>query len=89
MSETEQTTKSLLNPTSIMLEMHLEHILESCEVVIRSAKALRKEGPDTEKRDGLEGELYAAIFHLEQHVRHATKEWDKVIDAMPDDDDED
>jgi hypothetical protein len=39
----------------------------------------------SDKRDEYEGRLYAALTHLEHHVKPAIKEWDRVVDRMPDD----
>jgi hypothetical protein len=42
----------------------------------------------TDDRDTTEGRLYAALSHLQNHVGPALKEWDRVDDALPDDEDD-
>jgi hypothetical protein len=37
------------------------------------------------KRDEYEGRLYVALTHLDHHVKPAIKEWDRVVDRMPED----
>jgi hypothetical protein len=41
--------------------------------------------PANEKREEYEGRLYAALTHLDHHVKPAIKEWDRVVDRMPND----
>lgn len=44
---------------------------------------LKSLSPTHEKRDEHEGRLYAALTHLNHHVKPAIKEWDRVVDRMP------
>ncbi len=77
-------TGTLLAPSSPLLDNHFEELLESIEE-IRGLTALLKALPSSsDKRDDYEGRLYAALTHLEHHVKPALKEWDRVVDQMPD-----
>lgn len=71
-------------PPPPLLERHLEEILEAVEEVHNLAATLKVIPPDDEKRDVYEGRLYAALTHLDHHVKPAIKEWDRVLDRMPD-----
>ena len=76
---------ALLVPSSALLNNHLEEPLEAIEE-IRGLTALLKALPTTsDKRDDYEGRLYAALTHLDHHVKPAIKEWDRVMDRMTDD----
>lgn len=75
----------LVSPSSPPLEHHLEEILEAVEEVHNLAVTLKVISPDDEKRDLYEGRLYSALTHLDHHVKPAIKEWDRVVDRMPDD----
>lgn len=75
---------ALLAPSSPLLENHFIELLEAIEE-IRGLTAMLKSTPSTdEKREEYEGRLYAALTHLDHHVRPAIKEWDRVVDRMPD-----
>ena len=75
---------ALLDPSSTLLDNHFEELLEAIEE-IRGLTALLKALPtSSEKRDEYEGRLYAALTHLEHHVRPAIKEWDRVVERMAD-----
>jgi hypothetical protein len=69
------------------LEAHLSEILEECESLLEYGRILRQDDLSSDDRDTYEGRLYAGISHLQNHVGPALKEWDQVIDSMPDDDD--
>jgi hypothetical protein len=71
-----------------MLEMHLSEILEECENIVRYCRTLHQDDLPTDDRDTVEGDLYAAIGHLQNHVGPALQEWDRVIETLPDDDDD-
>lgn len=76
---------TLIAPSSTLLDNHFEELLEAIEE-IRGLTALLKSAPSTdEKREEYEGRLYAALTHLDHHVKPAIKEWDRVVDRMPDD----
>jgi hypothetical protein len=77
----------LREATSNMLEMHLSEILEECENIVEYGRKLRQDDLPTDDRDTLEGELYAAISHLHNHVDPALQEWDRVDEALPEEDD--
>ncbi|TKB60063.1 MAG: hypothetical protein E8D48_13985 [Nitrospira sp.] len=75
---------TLVAPSSTLLENHFEELLEAIEE-IRGLTALLKALPaSSEKRDDYEGRLYAALTHLDHHVKPANKEWDRVVDQMAD-----
>lgn len=78
-------TDSVLSYSSTLLDNHLDEILEAIEEVHNYAAALKLLARDDEKRDEYEARLYVALTHLEHHVKPAIKEWDRVVDRMPDD----
>jgi hypothetical protein len=82
-SFTEQDT--LVTPTTPMLEQHFEEILEAVEEIHNLSAALRVIPLDDKNQDEYEGRLYAALTHLDHHVKPAIKEWDRVVDRMPED----
>jgi hypothetical protein len=85
---TTATSEPLLrDATSSLLEMHLSEILEECQNIVEYGRALRQDDLPTDDRDTLEGELYAAIGHLQNHVGPALQEWDRVIETLPEEDD--
>jgi hypothetical protein len=71
-------------PSSPLLDHHLGDILEAVEEIHGLAAVLKVMATDDDKRDFYEGRLYAALTHLDHHVRPAIKEWDRVVDRMPD-----
>lgn len=75
---------SFLMPSSSLLDNHFEEILETIEEIQGLVALLKSLLPDDEKRDEYEGRLYAALTHLEHHVKPAIKEWDRIVDRMPD-----
>ncbi|MBM4122478.1 MAG: hypothetical protein FJ249_07795 [Nitrospira sp.] len=74
---------SLLSASSVALEHHMQDILEAVEEVHNLAGVLNVLPLDDEKRDVYEGRLYVALTHLDHHVKPAIKEWDRVVDRMP------
>lgn len=76
---------SLVSPSSPLLEHHLSDILEAVEEIHTIAAALKLVAHDEKRRDVYEGRLYAALTHLDHHVKPAIAEWDRVVDRMPDD----
>ncbi|MBS0155584.1 MAG: hypothetical protein JSS38_13380 [Nitrospira sp.] len=77
-------SRALLAPSSTLRDNHFEELLESIEE-IRGLTALLKALPaSSDKRDEYEGRLYAALTHLDHHVKPAIKEWDRVVDRMAD-----
>ncbi len=75
---------TLLAPSSTLLDNHFEELLEAIEE-IRGLTVLLKALPTTsDKRDEYEGRLYAALTHLDHHVKPAIKEWDRVVERMAD-----
>lgn len=75
---------SILTPSSALLDNHLDEILETIEEIRGLVALLKSLLPGDEKREEYEGLLYAALTHLEHHVKPAIKEWDRVVDRMPD-----
>jgi len=78
-------TGSFFSPSSALLDNHFHEILETVEEIRGLIAILRSLAPADEKRDEYEGRLYAALTHLDHHVKPAIKEWDHVVDRMPDD----
>ena len=78
-------TRALLVPSSVLLDNHFEELLEAIEEVQGLTTLLKALPVAEEKREEYEGRLYAALTHLEHHVKPAIKEWDRVVDRMPDD----
>ncbi len=75
--------ESVLVPSSPILENHVDEIVEASEEILGLVAILKTLSPADPKRDEYEGRLYAALTHLEHHVRPAVKEWDRVVDKMP------
>ena len=74
---------AFLSPSSALLDNHFVELLETIEE-IRGLTAILKSLPSAdEKREEYEGRLYAALTHLDHHVKPAIKEWDRVVDRMP------
>ncbi|MCX8103342.1 MAG: hypothetical protein N3E42_02720 [Candidatus Bipolaricaulota bacterium] len=76
--------KTVLRPTTDLLEVGLEELEEECAHVLHLIAQLRRL-PEGETRDTLEGDLYAALVHLRMEASFTLKEWDKLIDSLPDD----
>ena len=72
--------ESVLVPSSSMLDNHLGEIVEEILGLVAILKTLP---PADAKRDEYEGRLYTALTHLECHAKPAVKEWDRVVDKMP------
>lgn len=74
--------------------MHLAELEEECARFVALMTALRSmtaipEWADEDVRASTEGNLYASLFHLNNHVDPALKEWDRLVDEMPDDEEND
>ncbi len=78
-------TGSFLTPSSSLLDNHFDEILETVEEIKGLVAILKSLSPADGKRDEYEGRLYAALTHLDHHVKPAIKEWDRVVDRMSDD----
>ena len=74
---------TLVMPSTPTLEHHFEDILEAVEEIHNLSATLRVIPPDDTHRDEYEGRLYAALTHLDHHVKPAIKEWDRIVDRMP------
>ncbi len=92
MSVIEFRKESLVSPSSSLLDMHLAELEEECARFLSMIAALRSiaERPeaDEDERATIEGELYASLSHMKNHVRPALREMDRLLDEMPDDDEE-
>jgi hypothetical protein len=75
-------TGSFLTPSSALLDNHFEELLETIEEIRGLTAILKSLPPANEKREEYEGRLYAALTHLDHHVKPAIKEWDRVVDRM-------
>ncbi|MEK7350499.1 MAG: hypothetical protein AAB177_06460 [Nitrospirota bacterium] len=76
---------SFLMPSSSLLDNHFDEILETSEEILGLVAMLTRLSPTDAKRDEYEGRLYVALTHLDHHVKPAIKEWDRVVDRMPED----
>jgi hypothetical protein len=92
MSVIDAKKRSLVSPSSTLLDMHLEELEEECTRFLSLIAALRSlaecESPNEDERDTIEGELYASLSHLHNHAQPAMDEVDRLIDEMPDDDED-
>ena len=77
--------QSSLTPSSPLLDNHLDEIVEASEEILGLVAILKSLSPTDSKRDEYEGRLYGALTHLDHHVTPAIKEWDRVVDQMPED----
>jgi len=77
--------QSFLTPSSSLLDNHFDEIMEASEEILGLVALLKSLSPTDSKRDEYEGRLYGALTHLDHHVKPAIKEWDRVVDRMPED----
>jgi hypothetical protein len=68
------------------LQLHLSEIADECSNIVRYCERLRRTELPEAERDRYEGDLYVALEHLRNHVGPALDEWDRLVDALPDDD---
>ena len=71
-------------PSSALLDNHFEELLEAIEEIRGLTALLKSISSRDEKREEYEGRLYAALTHLDHHVKPAIKEWYRVVDRMAD-----
>ena len=93
-SPIEARSQSPVSPTSSLLDMHLQELEEECARFVALMSALRSmaaapEWADEEIRETTQGNLYASISHLTHHAKPALDEMDRLLDEMPDDDEDD
>jgi hypothetical protein len=77
--------QSFLTPSSPPLDNHMDEIAEASEEILGLVAILKTLSSTDATRDEYEGRLYGALTHLDHHVKPAIKEWDRVVDRMPDD----
>lgn len=87
MATIEITPHSLINPSSDALDIHLRELEEECARCVALISALRSTRGG-QMREMIEGDLYASLLHLKNHVQPAIAEWDRLIDEMPDDEED-
>lgn len=87
MAVAETNRGSLISPSSSTLDFHLRELEEECARFVALVNALRSTW-NNETRDIIEGDLYASLFHLKYHTQPALKEWDRLTDKMPDDEED-
>ena len=80
--------------SSNMLDMHMQELTEECARFVAMIEALRTmsvspEPADEELRGYIEANLYASLSHLNNHVQPAMDEWDRLVEELPDDEEED
>lgn len=93
MSVIDAKKQSLVNPSSSLLDMHLAELEEECTRFLSLIVALRlmaekSEAADEDERATIEGELYASLSHLNNHAQPAMEEMDRIVDEMPDDEED-
>ena len=76
-------TGAFLSPSSAVLDNHLDELLETIEEIRGLTALLKSLSLADKKREEYEGRLYVALTHLDHHVKPAIKEWDRVVDRMP------
>jgi hypothetical protein len=74
-----------------MLDMHLAELGDECARFVALLSALRSmaavpEWASEDLRESTEGNLYASLSHLLNHVQPALDEMDRLADEMPDED---
>lgn len=92
MSVIDVKSKPLVNPSSSLLDMHLAELEEECRHFVSLISGLRflaeRESASEDERDTIEGELYASLSHLNNHAQPAMDEMERLVDTMPEDDEE-
>jgi hypothetical protein len=91
MSVIDAKKQSLVNPSSNLLDMHLAELEEECTRFLSLIAALRSMTEKSESDDEhatIEGELYASLSHLNNHAQPAMEEMDRIVEEMPDDEED-
>ena len=93
MSVTQSESRSFMSVSSNMLDMHLQELTEECARFVAMIEALRTmsvspEPADEEVRGYIEANLYASLSHMNNHVQPAMDEWDRLVESLPDDDED-
>jgi hypothetical protein len=76
----------LMELSSDELQLHLAEIADESANILYYCERLRQADLPEDERDRFEGDLYVALEHLRNHVGPALDEWDRMIDALPEDD---
>lgn len=66
------------------MELALEELNEECAHVLHLIAQLRR-FPEGDERDTLEGELYAALAHLQMEATAALEEWNRLTQSLAED----
>jgi hypothetical protein len=77
-----EIANTVLQPTNEFLEGSLDELAEECAHVLGLLVRLRGL-PTGEERDTLEGKLYASLSHLHRESQAILREWDRLIETMP------
>ncbi|HEY9231143.1 MAG TPA: hypothetical protein VIS78_03330 [Blastocatellia bacterium] len=93
MSVTQSESRSFMSVSSNMLDMHLQELTEECARFVAMIEALRTmsvspEPADEEVRGYIEANLYASLSHMNNHVQPAMDEWDRLVESLPNDDED-
>ena len=75
------SSRPLIEPSSSLLEMHLQEIGEECRNIAAYLRTLRRSARTSKAAQAAEADLYAALTHLEHHAGPAVKEWERVMDG--------
>lgn len=68
----------VLSVSNEHLDFLVEELTEECTRVLQLIQQLKKTGPASKTRDHLEGDFYAALVHLKDHIPALLKEWDRM-----------
>lgn len=60
------------------LDFLFEELAEECKRILDLIEKLKKTDVEGKLRGKLEGDLYAALWHLKTHVPALIKEWDRA-----------
>lgn len=87
MSVIETDRKSIVNPSSDRLDFHLAELEEECARFVALISTLRSSWNE-DMREVIEGDLYASLHHLGYHALPALREWDRLTDELPSDEED-
>jgi hypothetical protein len=78
------TKRQIVNPSSDLLDGLLEEFEGECRRALKLMEALRAKEPPSEQREELEADLSASISRFTWLAKDVLREWDKVIESLPD-----